>query len=426
MSQNNSSSIITLLGLVLGIYAICNAEQIKEGFAFGVGQGVLKVDRTTEKFEGAGVDIGPRGAPNRAGQTSLKGQMRNMQNDGSNYAQPMVGRQQSVQNVYASLIGPAPDSQENFEQRTYNYSNQRQNMQGVEAAKIGEFYEVPGTYQASLNPRFENFDHGAHIKYNMPPQDLRAAPANPLTFSNMIQENYVNDSIPPRGVQYQNGPIAPANYAAGNFNELMQKAHAMPGNPEFTDKIRMTDNSPNALPMRDMTSVAPMGSTGDGGNMQPIVYDRFIVANLKSQQAAQGDFIRGDLPIVPNNNGWFNTSYAPQKDLNQGAMAVLGGIDGTSAQTLADLINAASGGTKTTQQGKNLAPFFEKQQMARRANIRARSMNSGNREEGDYTGAPMQEGDYTGAPIKGRYIVDPSTQMNSTYNVSDLQVTMFP
>ena len=404
MSQNNSSSIITLLGLVLGIYAICNAEQIKEGFAFGVGQGVLKVDRTTEKFEGAGIDVGPRGAPNRAGLTSLKGQHM------SNYAQPM--RQESVQNLYQNLIESQPVSQENFEQRTYNYNDQRQNMSGVANARIGEFYEVPGTYQASLNPRFENFDHGAHIKYNMAPQELRAAPENPLTFSNMIRENYVNDSIPERGPQYQNGPIAPANYAAGNFNDLMQKAHAIPGNPQFTDKIRMTDNSPNALPMRDMTTPAPAGSTGDGGNMQPIVYDRFIVANLKSQQAAQGDFIRGDLPIVPNNNGWFNTSYAPQKDLNQGAMAVLGGIRNESGQKLADLINAASGGTKTTQQGANLAPFFEKQQIARRA----RSMNHG-----------VEGGDHTDDPIKGaRYIVDPSTQMNSTYNISDLKITMFP
>jgi hypothetical protein len=48
MTKNNSSSIITLAGLVLAIYALCNAEKITEGFGYGVAQGRVVVDRTVD------------------------------------------------------------------------------------------------------------------------------------------------------------------------------------------------------------------------------------------------------------------------------------------------------------------------------------------------------------------------------------------
>ena len=50
-------------------------------------------------------------------------------------------------------------------------------------AKKGDFFSVPGTYQAMLNPRFSNVDYGANIRYNMPSEGNLAAPCNPLGYA---------------------------------------------------------------------------------------------------------------------------------------------------------------------------------------------------------------------------------------------------
>jgi hypothetical protein len=44
------------------------------------------------------------------------------------------------------------------------------------------------------------------------------------------------------------------------------------------------------------------------GSTNTFVYDRFIYANQKSRRRSQGDLIRGDIPIIPTNNAWFNMS----------------------------------------------------------------------------------------------------------------------
>jgi len=68
---------------------------------------------------------------------------------------------------------------------------------------------------------------------------------------------------------------------------------------------------------------------------QPVIYDRLIYSNIKSRLRGHGDYIRGDLMIVPNsmktdcqNNGWFQVSVHPNRDLNMGAMAMIGPLGG--------------------------------------------------------------------------------------------------
>lgn len=56
----------------------------------------------------------------------------------------------------------------------------------------------------------------------------------------------------------------------------------------------------------------------DGSVIQPVVYDRMIYANKKSRLVEGADFIRGDLPIAPQNLGWFSPSVQPHIDLRQG------------------------------------------------------------------------------------------------------------
>ena len=87
---------------------------------------------------------------------------------------------------------------------------------------------------------------------------------------------------------------------------------------------------------------------------EPIIYDRVIFANQKSKLAAQGDPIRGDLPILPHKNGWFNPSSRPNIDLRDGALAVMGGVSNSTNQKLLMLQHAASGGYDSTFGGVDL------------------------------------------------------------------------
>ena len=255
-------------------------------------------------------------------------------------------------------------------------------------AKKGDFFSVPGTYQAMLNPRFSNVDYGANIRYNMPSEGNLAAPcnplgyaSNPLTFASMVnsqnqvtqdcnvKENYGCASSSgvadcrkggaPLG--YHGGaPIIPGNgYANGNFNELSEKVYSdkkaggLPRDKRDTMYCNGSNNQPSlssSLPVRDMTA---LNAAGD--NVQPIVYDRYIFANRNSRLRSQGDYFRGDLPIMPCNTGWFQVSVQPNIDLNQGAMNVMGGINNETTKGLADIIYKTSGNAETAIAGVDMA-----------------------------------------------------------------------
>jgi hypothetical protein len=72
----------------------------------------------------------------------------------------------------------------------------------------------------------------------------------------------------------------------------------------------------------DMCNINLMGTES-----QPVIYDRLMYSNMRSRLRGQGDYIRGDLQIVPDNykagyqhNNWFQVSVKPERDLNPGAM----------------------------------------------------------------------------------------------------------
>ena len=250
------------------------------------------------------------------------------------------------------------------------------------SAKKGDFFSVPGTYQAMLNPRFSNVDYGANIKYNMPSEKNLGSPcnplgyaSNPLTFASMVntqnkqdvKENYGSTGGSKCGVadcrkdgtplSYHGGaPLMDGNgYANGNFNQVTESVYAntqADGSPYDKRETMYCDGLPHkpslssALPVRDMTA---LNAAGD--NVQPIVYDRYIYANRNSRTRGQGDWIRGDLPIMPCNTGWFQVNVHPNIDLNQGAMNVLGGVSNESTKALADIIYKTSGGADTSIAG---------------------------------------------------------------------------
>lgn len=88
--------------------------------------------------------------------------------------------------------------------------------------------------------------------------------------------------------------------------------------------------------------------TSNGDFMQPVTFDRFMYANKKSRRRTGGDPIRGDLPIIPQNTGWFRPSVQPHLDLKEGALSVLGGFDNETNSSLAALMKASSGNSMST------------------------------------------------------------------------------
>lgn len=95
--------------------------------------------------------------------------------------------------------------------------------------------------------------------------------------------------------------------------------------------------------------------TPDGEMKNPIVYDRYIVANRNSRLRGQGDPIRGDLPIIPQSGNWFTPNVHPNIDLQPGAMNVLGGINNETSKQVANLIYNSSGRADTTIGGVDMA-----------------------------------------------------------------------
>jgi hypothetical protein len=199
-----------------------------------------------------------------------------------------------------------------------------------------KFVSVP-SFQAVLSPRFDNVGYGANVRYNLPDQKHLASPTNPLTFANMAgggQENYVPS-------------------CGGNNNQMNSVVQAsMDTTPNASANVGRTAQ----LPVATMTSIDMAGDP-----QQVIVADRYMFANPKSQSWANADLIRGDLAIVPNNMGNWDVHPTISKDLNAGALAVMGG--GGYTPTMA-LINRDSGGTKTTMAGVNFADNMSRVNMA--------------------------------------------------------------
>jgi hypothetical protein len=189
---------------------------------------------------------------------------------------------------------------------------------------MNKFLSYP-SYQAMLSPRTFSGSYGANIQYTLPPEKNLAVPSNPLTFGNMAKCNY-------------------------NTKENFEPSKKMSYNQALQD-VYQNNKLENLLPdgvlggVNDMTSLS-----ANGQNEQIYNYDRFIFSTAKSRLTAQGDPIRGDLPIIPNACGWFSPSVNPSRDLQTGAMNVMGGNNETS-NSVAQLRLVASGFTDPASSG---------------------------------------------------------------------------
>ena len=210
----------------------------------------------------------------------------------------------------------------------------------------GNFFSVPGQYQAMLSPRMSGgVDYGANIRYNVPAYTNLAVPSDPLSMGNMAtKENFSRKSTNevPSNLRHKVG--TPAGFAAGNYNEVSTKGY---------ESKNAYLNSQSTLPVGTMSSINQLGEVE-----QPIIYDQLSYANRRSKLRSGGDPIRGDLPIIPMSGGWFVPSVDPQIDLQSGAMNVMGGMMNETTSQLAQLIANASQGTASSVGGVNMSNIY--------------------------------------------------------------------
>ena len=144
-------------------------------------------------------------------------------------------------------------------------------------------------------------------------------------------------------------------------NSVIEGFQAFQGNGGGGNgQSQMNKTQPSLLPTSALAGgAAAIAASGDGNAFdagdQPVMFDRNIFANIVGRNFNQGDYIRGDLAIAPNNSGWFQVSANPSIDLQPGALAVLGGTFNEQGQSIASLVNMASGGTKTAISGVNMS-----------------------------------------------------------------------
>jgi hypothetical protein len=220
-------------------------------------------------------------------------------------------------------------------------------------------YSVNGNYQSSLSPRFINTNVGANIRYSN--SNVMVAPSHPTTNVERIHQEYRPRIIdPPNSVG-----------SSRNASRLLNERHIQMDNPDnrvtaMQKSQREYLNVVDLLPVTD-NDVLNDTMRRQGADIQvkideqPIIYDRFMFANSKSNLRGRSDPFRGDLPIVPilpqasaDSGVWFRPSVAPHIDLGRGYLSVAGGFDNESNNKLKNLMIASSGGTFETFGGNNV------------------------------------------------------------------------
>ena len=162
------------------------------------------------------------------------------------------------------------------------------------AMKSSQFMNRP-TYKSGLPPRFYAGDYKSELRGAEPPADVMGTTTNPLQYS----------KVP--------NTLASEGGSNGKSSSLYQTSG-------YSDPLEYIDPS-EVLPAED-TSGIEFGRLAS--DPETYVYDRLIYANQKRRNLNDADWIRGDLPIAPDNRGWFQTSVKPHLDLRTGAMQHIG------------------------------------------------------------------------------------------------------
>jgi hypothetical protein len=210
------------------------------------------------------------------------------------------------------------------------------------AMQKGQVFAAPPSMQAMLSPRFNSGSIPASITFQPPStSNMAYNPRQPMLG--------VATPGPGQTGSRQGQKAFPLNRCtgtnySGNTVEGFQQPNSM-----------IIGNTPSIIASAGQNPTAAVGMEDGGSAPQPVVFDRLITACRSSRLYALGDPIRGDLAIPPCNSGWFQVSVTPSIDLQQGALAVMGGTFNEQGQNLASLVNMSSGGTTTAISGVDMS-----------------------------------------------------------------------
>lgn len=193
------------------------------------------------------------------------------------------------------------------------------------------FNEPQPQPQPQYQPQYQqpSCGGGSYLQYynneqfEQPQQDT-----SPLYFGNMVQENYIPSDYETIGTYNDNNSGIPI--------------------PVYDEK------SGNTLPIGDMTDMA-------AGEDNKYIYDRtigsigFTSTKIGGRRRGQADYIRGDLPILPDRGSWFQVSADVTNTLLDGALNVSNGI-GNNPEPAPATTSAPSSGSS----GRMQALSFDK------------------------------------------------------------------
>ena len=232
-------------------------------------------------------------------------------------------------NCYGTQPHPSPPN--------YSSGNYSDSVSQLRTTPIENFTNCPNTSNGSVwyggtTPLPPNYTAG---NYSDSINKLRQVPVEHFQYESTGTAYGCGKAQP---AQFYGAPLLTPDYASGNYQDIRNSVY-----------------SENQEPSQSILPVADTSSAGLDPSEQPIIYDRYIVANRTSRLRAQADKIRGDIPITPDQTSWFQVSVRPNVDLEAGAMNIMGGINNETANKLAELIYTSSGNSTTAIGGVNMS-----------------------------------------------------------------------
>jgi hypothetical protein len=360
--------LITLLGILLSIFALCNLDlkpSIIEGWSGMDGvrsvtvRKVLQDPKSGRTFS-AGIDTvvdslacgSSIGEGTDVDQTVGKGI----------YAPETYKRNSREQFRSNGYAGPSPYVNPWGQQVTNIPSGGSYTPQQIPSGNSpnpmmgsGEFFQAPPNFQANLSPRFDNNGYGAYINYNRPDQQYLGSPCDPLDadrsgptsqegYMRPVKENFKQRSNPPT--------CGKGGY--GGCDNGFDEAYEVPPGYANGNKTQVYESLPGIVvsnvgdPNETSNSSVPTGTitlTDDSGHpVQYLTQDRYMFTTKKSRLWGLGDMIRGDIPVTPATYGNFDVFPVIASDVNRGALAAMAGVRALDPDML-KLIGQVTGGS---------------------------------------------------------------------------------
>ena len=331
----DSKFIATLFAVAISVIAICNINTNKitssEGFGFGgLPSTTTKIQKCVANSWDDYYNGNIRSIPNST-------TMQELTNKNTTNITPYSssGLGQTAQDYAQRQVEKFTDEDRQAAkarlERLNAYSNQGTNGMNKGMNK-GDFFST-ANWETFVPPRFENSGQGpiTRVSWNEGMIDSKnmAVPVveNPLAWAGMVsngksqKDNFVEPYVMEKSLMMP-------NYSEGNYNSLGG------GDLMVTSDL---------FPVQNMSALN--GVDKNGQPTQCVFFDRIIHSNRNNRRRGQGDQIRGDLPIIPINNGWFNPSANPVDDLQQGALGVIGGQSEASIRLSEFIKSSGNGGT---------------------------------------------------------------------------------